>query len=74
MSNNRITPYNDKCTIAERIDEIVVGPLVHIEMMDGQSAWMRIGDEVFWIHAKKDKLIIRHSETRTGYSNPVDAS
>lgn len=67
--DDRITPYKDGGRIDERIDEIVVSIAdVHIEMMGNDSAWMRIGDEVFWVHAKKNKLVIRHGETRQGYS------
>lgn len=70
--SDRITPYRPGGDIKERIDEIVVGRDVHIEMMDGQSAWMRIGDEIFWIRIKKQSLYIYHGETRPGYSLPTN--
>lgn len=52
---DRITPYLDGGSIEDRIDEIVVtAPSdIHLEMMDKGLAWMRVGDDVFWIEAKK---------------------
>lgn len=73
--SERITPYKDGGRVDERIDEIVLHNLnsVHIEMMDGGTAWMRLGNEVFWINAIKGKLVIRWSETREGYQEKRDA-
>ena len=63
--SDRITPYDEGGSVKDRIDEIVqLDAKVHIEMMDEESAWMRIGNEVFWIRADNGKLIIRHDETR----------
>lgn len=57
---DRITPYEDDGGIEKRIDEIVaLDGQIHIEMMDGARAWMRIGNAIFWISAEKRSLIIR---------------
>ena len=53
--------------IDDLIDEAVVTHLpdgAHVEMMSDEAAWMRLGEEVFWIWAKKGKLFIRYSEHR----------
>ena len=57
---DRITPYKDGGDVEKRIDEIVaLDGQIHIEMMDGARAWMRIGSNIFWISAEKRSLIIR---------------
>ncbi len=61
---DRITPYNVG-SIHERIDEIVVTKphSIHLEMMDKGVAWMRVGDDVFWIEAKKGgQLYVRKGD------------
>jgi hypothetical protein len=60
---DRITPYKDGGSIEERIDEIVATSKdFHLEMMDEQVAWMRVGEAVFTIHVKKSKLVIAWRE------------
>lgn len=69
---DRITPYKEGGSIEDRIDEIVqLGGRVHFEMMDNGDGWLRIGDEVFWVSAKKNTLRVWWSETRPGYSPPI---
>jgi hypothetical protein len=57
----------------EFIDEIVVTQpdSVHVEMMSEHSAWMRIGEHVFWLMALKGELYIRYSERRPDIVTPI---
>jgi hypothetical protein len=66
-SADRITPYKEGGNVEQRIDEIVaLDAKIHIEMMSGQSAWMRIGNDIFWIEARKNSLFIRYSYREGG--------
>jgi hypothetical protein len=59
------------------IDEVVVSDLpdgAHVEMMNRSAAWMRLGEHVFWISARGDKLTIRYTEHRPARSDPTSAN
>lgn len=66
--SDRITPYKAGGDIEKRIDEICMTARdVHVEMMNRNDAWMRIGEDVFWIHATPEKgLVIRWHENYSG--------
>lgn len=56
---DRVTPWDDNCTVSDRIDEIVATSAnVHIEMLDEQNAFMQIGGDRFAAFVKKGRLYI----------------
>lgn len=57
----RITPYTAGGSVAERIDEILIEQpsVVHIEMLRASSAFAQLGEQRFWIEARRGDLIIR---------------
>ncbi len=43
----------------EAFDEIVVGDWLHVEAMDTNAAWVRLGDRVFDVWRQRGKIMVR---------------
>lgn len=59
---DRITPYDEGGDIKKGIDEIFAsGVDVHFEMMDDDAAFLRVGLDMYHIHAtSRGELVVRH--------------
>lgn len=69
MSQDRITPFDETCTVEERIDEIVAtGVDVQIEMLGEDCAFMSVGTDTFAIYVDRGKLFIAWRENDSAAS------
>lgn len=70
---DRITPFDETCTVEERIDEIVAtGVDVQIEMLGEDCAFMSVGTDTFAIYVDRGKLFIAWRENDEGIPQRAD--